>query len=379
MGAKSQSSLQHLGSYCSEEKELHVVFVGPPVEVLAGVSTYTSNVLSGTLATRFKFHHVRVGPSGWPGRRALLEMCILMHRHRKQALVHLNPSLDWNSIVRDAILLGIAKYFRVPVMIQVHGGQVDWMPGISLAASRHLLSRFFASVDEVIVLSRNQYQGLASVIGEQKGKHLTVVPAVFVPILPLQREVRHKLQPCEFLYLGRVELEKGVFELIDAYEQILKRVPDARLTVVGPGAARQHLSRRASELGLSVQFMDSVRGKEKQNILGRADVFVLPSWSEGCSIALLEAMAAGLAAICTTVGAAPDILRQGEHALLVPPKNVPCLAEAMLLLATDTDLRARIAAAGHELVKTGFSLIQQDEFLGRFYEALVTDGNQLCK
>jgi glycosyltransferase involved in cell wall biosynthesis len=85
--------------------------------------------------------------------------------------------------------------------------------------------------------------------------------------------------------------------------------------------------------------------------LAVADVLVLPTWHpEGFPVAVLEAMAAGLAVVTTRVGGMPDLLRQGQHVLYVPPRAPEILAENLLLILRNGDLRARMGHANRELI-----------------------------
>jgi glycosyltransferase involved in cell wall biosynthesis len=98
-----------------------------------------------------------------------------------------------------------------------------------------------------------------------------------------------------------------------------------------------------------VRFRGWLRGEDLEAAFREADVFVLPSWAEGFPNAMIEAMAAGLAVVVTSVGNIPDIVRGGVHARVVPPRDPAALDEAILALVTDGDSRWRLAAAAHAL------------------------------
>ncbi|MDX2225462.1 MAG: glycosyltransferase family 4 protein, partial [Rhodospirillaceae bacterium] len=102
-------------------------------------------------------------------------------------------------------------------------------------------------------------------------------------------------------------------------------------------------------------FLGWCRKEELPAIYRAADVFVLPSRDEGMSNALLEAMAAGVPALCTDVAGMRDVITPGETGLIVPPEDPDALSKALLTLLTDTDLRARLGRAGRGHVVRRFS------------------------
>ncbi len=93
-------------------------------------------------------------------------------------------------------------------------------------------------------------------------------------------------------------------------------------------------------------------------MLGRAGLLVLSSLSEGVSLTLLEGMARGLPVVATRVGGNPEVVEEGVTGLLVPPRDPPALANAMLRLWSDADLARRLGAAGRRRVEEHFDVRQ---------------------
>ncbi len=128
-------------------------------------------------------------------------------------------------------------------------------------------------------------------------------------------------------YVGRLSEEKGLGFLLEAYRRISSRSGGMELVVVGAGPQEAELRRRAADLGDGVVFAGF-----SSNVfceLKNMDLFVLPSRSEGASIALIEAMAAGLPAVATRVGGSPELIEDGVTGLLVPFGDEEALAEAI--------------------------------------------------
>ena len=165
------------------------------------------------------------------------------------------------------------------------------------------------------------------------------------------------------LFVGNLEPRKQVDVLLRATACLRERLPELVLLVVGSGesAGVQDQSARLRgltaelQLGDAVRFLGRVDDRRLLNAYAAADVFALPSSSEAQGIAALEAMACGLPVVATAVGGLPGTIRDGESGLLVPPGGAHLLAERLLKLLCDRDLRQAIGATARRAVERDFS------------------------
>ena len=189
---------------------------------------------------------------------------------------------------------------------------------------------------------------------------LTCVPhavdtAVFTPVSgDVRREERRRLGLPEHdtvaVFVGRLSLEKGVLDLIDAWAAAA--LDHASLVIVGPDMpghpwdAGPALRARIAELGLEsrVRLAGGVDRRDVTRWLQAADFAVQPSHFEAFGLAAAEAMAAGLPVIASDVGGLRDYVQPDVNGLRVPPRRVDALSHAIRLLALDPRLRARLAA-----------------------------------
>jgi glycosyltransferase involved in cell wall biosynthesis len=107
------------------------------------------------------------------------------------------------------------------------------------------------------------------------------------------------------------------------------------------------------------------------DLLNAMDIFVLPSYSEGVSLALLEAMAAGKPVIATAVGGLPEVVTEGENGLLIPPRDAEALAGALARLLTDPALAQRLGTNARARVRENFSLDRLGREINEIYGELV--------
>ncbi len=146
-------------------------------------------------------------------------------------------------------------------------------------------------------------------------------------------------QPSRILFVGSWIERKGCHVLATAFARAHACVPGLRLTLLGTGVPVERvLNDFPSNVRDDVEVIPSFKEPELLQSLARHTVFALPSLYEGMPLALLEAMAAGLAVISTTVGAMPDVVDDGVDGLLVPPSDATALAEAMIRCAMNPAL-----------------------------------------
>jgi glycosyltransferase involved in cell wall biosynthesis len=155
------------------------------------------------------------------------------------------------------------------------------------------------------------------------------------------------------LFVGRLHSEKGVFDLLDAFAIVKEHVPQATLVLVGEGPARPQIEQMIAgkSWGSSVFLTGAVRNRDLPPIFRAADLFVSPSittrkWEEQVGMTNIQAMACGVPIVSTRSGAIPEYVPDGIAGILVPERNPRALADAILLLLADEELRQRMGEAG---------------------------------
>jgi phosphatidylinositol alpha-mannosyltransferase len=195
------------------------------------------------------------------------------------------------------------------------------------AAARHFINRYFPGEYKVIPngVDLRDYQGATPFARWRDG-----TPNI--------------------LFIGRFESRKGLMYLLKAYRLLRRDGHDCRLLVVGVGPqerdARRYIATRRLQ---GVEFLGRVSDADKARAFATADVFVSPATGqESFGIVLLEAMAAGRAIVCSDIHGYKGVVRRGEQALLVPPKDTEALAGAIAQLLRDPAMRVRMGESGKE-------------------------------
>ena len=175
-------------------------------------------------------------------------------------------------------------------------------------------------------------------------------------------EVNHDLtvsdQAAVVLYTGRLDAGKGLFDLVRAFRKVLETRPTARLWLVGEGPARDELYETILDHGMKGAVLLPGAFDEVEELLDAASLFVLPSYQEGMSMSLLEAMAAGVPVVASDIEANRRLVTHEEHGLLAAPGDSNAWAAAINRQLDQEILAAAYADAARLRVAREFSLQQ---------------------
>jgi glycosyltransferase involved in cell wall biosynthesis len=175
------------------------------------------------------------------------------------------------------------------------------------------------------------------------------------------------------LSVGRLSKEKAHADLIEAFKQLCAAHPDLNCTllIVGDGPERETLTTAARATGIAGRVVFTGQVREVQPFYAMADVFVLSSHSEGSPNVLLEAMAARVAVVATSVGGVPEIVQHEASALLVSPQTPASMAQAIHQILTDDGLVQRLVANAANLLISKHSPDQYARSLLRLYQVVI--------
>lgn len=249
-------------------------------------------------------------------------------------VIHITTSGQF-AVIRDITLMKIANRYHIPVVYHIRFGK---MGGIIKYGGkwRRLYCRALNKADRILVLDQNTYRALKDVGYDKK---LELIPnPVNIALLPLKNVVVDKT----VVFLGWVIPEKGICELIEAWNSIGREFPEYKLKIIG-GYNNNFFEKLIQNVQCeTVEFLGEKGHEEAMRILARCAVFVLPSYTEGFPNAVVEAMALGKAVIATNVGAIPEML-DSNCGMVIPAKNPKALTEALRYCIKNESFRKRIA------------------------------------
>jgi glycosyltransferase involved in cell wall biosynthesis len=173
-------------------------------------------------------------------------------------------------------------------------------------------------------------------------------------------------------YVGRLSSEKGIKTLLEAMKNLVNRHDGLRLAVIGEGPLGQYLESYSRKLGLEKCVIFTGHIDDIKNVYRQLDLLVLPSETEGMPNVVLEALAMEVPVVATNVGGVPEIIKSGSNGILVEPRNVEGLTEAIGSLIMDGKLRKKFALEGRRTVCERFSFEQRMRKEEEVYRQLVS-------
>ncbi len=242
--------------------------------------------------------------------------------------------------------------------IEAEGGTVDRRRTVQVKAERALADYLLAPSEYVIRCLVEHGVERSRIVHLPYG----VDPSRFAPS-PSGASGR----PFRAVFVGRIELGKGVRYLLEAWRRLA--LPDAELLLVGaPDRAGQGL---LAEYEGTYRWIGAVPRREVHRWFAAADLLAFPTLSEGFGLVYLEAMATGLPVVTTPNGA--SVVRNGVDGLVVPPRDVDALCDAIMLLYQRPDLRKEMGANGRRLVEVAYTWEHYGRRLTDFYRTALSD------
>jgi glycosyltransferase involved in cell wall biosynthesis len=291
---------------------------------------------------------------------------------RYARLSTLSPAVahfEWESAAIDHLPL-IEAWSR-PIVVSCHGGLSAW-PFAGRAPRR--LALLPVLFDRLSVLhcvceaQREQAVRLGADPGRIRVIRQGVDPGEFAP----PPAARAPGETFELVSVGRLVWEKGWEYLIRSMRLLLDGGVDARLQIAGNGPERGRIAAAVADMDLEgqVTLLGSRPSPAVRQLLQDADAFALASVVEGVPIAMLEAMACGLAVVVTDCGGVPEAVTDEVNGLLVPSRDPHAMASALGALAADPERRRRLGRAARERVERDFTLERQLDEFAALYEEL---------
>lgn len=286
-----------------------------------------------------------------------LEAIVVWRRCRRRDVGHIHT--HFTDTATDSALLVSRFDPGLSFSITVHG------PGEFEEAESNRLAEKLGSARFVVAVSEDAKARAKEV------SHLSTATVVRLGVdLNRFSHVDRELERAtRVLCLGRLVARKGQRDLLQA----VARLDDVELTIAGEGPERVRLEALAASLGIEgrVTFTGVVGQDEALWLYREADIFCLPSLSEGLPVVLIEAMACSLPVVATRIDAIPELISDGRDGVLVEPGDAEELAAALGNLVSDPLLRRRLGAAARETVARLHDLEQQTARMAELFQSPV--------
>lgn len=347
------------GDAVRQGEPLRVLIFARDLAWTGGVVNFTALLLR-KIDRRVEFDHLQIGQRR--GERSTLRRVLqplrdaleLVRRLRRNRydVIHLNPSINRASVLRDSLFLLVLRLFRANnVLVFIRGWDDDYFARLRTGFfGRQVVFRLFRQAASILVLGERFRRELVEA-GFDPGK-IGILSTMFDGELLQDVQRRRNDTSVQLLFLSRMISDKGIFELLDAVEQCTQAGMNIKLVMAGDGEDAVRARSWVAEHRMSevVTFPGYLRGRDKAQALVDADLFVFPSYyGEGCPNALLEAMGAGLPVIATRAGGIPDVVEHNVNGIILDEVSPASIRAALQVLVPDAGLRGKISATNrHE-------------------------------
>lgn len=365
-----------------------VMFMKPHIAMLA--EQYDVTLIANGTEQNFSTmlnEHVRFIPvnvvrkvSLWRDAICLFQLYKIFSRHQFDVVHSLMP--------KTGLLAMLAAFFvGVPYRIHTFTGQV-WANKVGISrwclkvfdtliakCATHLLTDGFPQLQYLVdqrIVNENKIMVLGS--GSTRG----VDAKRFKPNLLIRHKLRSNLSIPQdaivYLFLGRLNKDKGIHDLAYAFASIANVLPNSHLLVVGPDEGGMDITLQIMLKKYSSQFHRIGFTDKPEDYMACADIFCLPSYREGFPSVIIEAAAVGVPAVASNIYGLVDAVKDGETGILHQPKNIEEIKQALIVLTNDAEMRSKMSVQAmkrvHKLFSTDILVSEMSKYYYNLFRGL---------
>lgn len=266
----------------------------------------------------------------------------------KPDIVHIHSSFG-PSFYRKMPFIYMACFRGVPVINHIHGAEFETFYLKASDRKKRRIRKVYGKCTMLIALSEEWKRNLESVVSPEK---ITVIEN-YCKIPDLSGTEKKK----QILFLGEIGKRKGCYDIPEIYGRVLEKGERLPLIMAGDGElAEVKKLFEDRDLQKDISFPGWVRGADKDKCLKESGIFLFPSYYEGMPMAVLEAMAYGMAIVTTRVGGIPHLLEDGVNGYLCEPGDIEGLSKRLLELSKDGDKRRKMGERARQKAIEEYSM-----------------------
>jgi len=297
--------------------------------------------------------------------------------NRKLLGVHVNMG-ERLSFFRKSLIILLCRLIGLPVILHLHASQFHLfyqkLP-YPLTCYAHWV---FACASHIVVLGPSAKHFVINQLRQPEYKVEILINGV--PASKIARQLKVAKQPMQILFLGNLLPRKGVTDLLHALTLPGFNPEGLQVKLAGGGdlVFYQNLIDQL-QLNAWVTLLGWADQQQAAELMAAADILILPSYDEGVPLVILEALAQGVAVVCTPVGEIPHLLNDGEQACFVRPGDQAGIAACLQRLLADSGLREKLRVNGLRIYQSQFSMRQYAQRISRIHQSVFADHVELIE
>jgi glycosyltransferase involved in cell wall biosynthesis len=351
----------------------NILYISPSIHVKGGISSVIKGYLASDLSRQYNMYFVAShvdGPKWVKLIKAIIGLIetIFYLIHKEIDIVHIHGG-DTLSFKRKCFYIKIVQLFSCKIIYHHHGAAFMHEYEFLSKKWKKLVKKTFEEIDLIIVLSNSWRDNIQQIAPKT---NITVIPnSIKLPRLQ-EKQISNPLQ---LTFLGLIGDRKGVFDLLKVFKKLINNGYPVRLNIGGNGEITR-LFKELRKLGIAdyVKYCGWIQDKEKDLLLRKTDIFVLPSYAEGMPMSILEAMSYAIPVVTTNVGGIPELVIEGKTGYLIDPGDLDALYKKISFLIQNKDIRRDFGNKGRLLIKNKYNIDVNFQKLSRIYNSFSHEG-----
>lgn len=351
----------------NQKRKVKICMIVPDKNVKGGIATVINGYRVNGFGGEFAISYIESYCNGSKFQKLIKAICGYvqfireLHKNRPD-IVHIHSSFG-PSFWRKLPFIYMADWAGIPVVNHIHGAEFEEFYPDASNLKKKIIKKVYLKCRILIALSTEWQSKLALIVPESRIaviENYCIIPKMTAP------------KKRQILFLGEIGERKGCFDIPAIYAEVLRREKEIPLFIGGDGETEKMKELFDKEaVKDNVSFLGWVRGEEKDRLLQESSIFLFPSYNEGMPMALLEAMAYGLAIVSTNVGGIPKLIEQGADGFICNPGDIHGIAERIIELLEDDEKRSSFSIAVREKAETHYSLEMHIKKLCNLYSELL--------
>lgn len=348
--------------------KINVLMIGPDRSVKGGISAEINEYYRSKIDEIFNLKYLPTMKDGSKFKKLLVFFSTLIKMFFILPyfdIVHIHMA-SRNSYKRESVFAKLSMFYGKKTVIHEHGGDFIDFYNKEKIKSQKRIQYFFERVSSIIVLTTPHLVFFSNLVSDP-------LKVVLIPNgVCVDNEIK-TYTGNEFLFLGRLCKEKGLYELLDAFNRFYSINKKAILHIGGSGPEEENIKKFILENNLSncVILHGWVDGEEKTKLIKKCDFFILPSYFEAMPISILEAMASGLVVFATAVGSIPELIIDGKNGFLIECSET-CITSKMSEVSQNIELIKVIGSNAKETIKSNYNCNASIQKLLSLYKGIIS-------
>lgn len=267
--------------------------------------------------------------------------------HNDIDIVHLHVA-QAGSFYRKSLFLIMAKLMKRPVILHMHASQFDKFHKKNGKIGKKYIKWIFEKASRVVVLSESWLEFYQTIADSQF--------SVIENAVPVPKANYYNPHSKNIVCFGRLGKRKGTYDILELAKRIQKKHPKYTFILYGDGEISRVHTIIENQKMTNVKLGGWIEGSKKQGILEDIMLHLLPSYSEGMPMSILETMGHGIPNIASSVGGIPKVITSGENGYLVQPGDIESIETYVIEMIENKDKLNRMSKESYQTIKRNFSI-----------------------